>query len=181
MLAVEVRIEGLADLDGAVARGRDRALPLLIAEVQRRALLCQSTQTDPWGRAWAPRSAESDGAGPLLPGVVEQIAIAFAGDRIDAIFGGIHGTSHQFGRAKKRGSGRSRRRAIGPAPAPARGRSASRGNSREPARAFLPLRVRNSGRSEPLLDWPDDWLRALDAILDREIQAEIDALRGGLA
>ena len=177
MIAVEVVVEGLTGLDAAVERGRTAALPKLAAEIERRARLCQSTQTDPWGEPWAPRSVHSDPGGSLLPGVVEQMAVALTAERLDMIFGGPHGTAHQFGRAKKRGSGRSRRRAIGAAPAPRAGRSASRGNSREPARAFLPLRVRNNGRSEPLIDWPADWLAALEAILDAEIQREIDALR----
>lgn len=49
----------------------------------------------------------------------------------------------------------------------------------EPPRAMLPLRVRSSGRQEPLVDFPIEWARELDRILDAEIQREIDALRPG--
>lgn len=63
---------------------------------------------------------------------------------------------------------------LAAAAAVAHGRTATSG---EPTRAMLPLRVRNSGRQEPLVDFPIEWTREIDRILDAEIQREIDALR----
>jgi hypothetical protein len=57
----------------------------------------------------------------------------------------------------------------------------STARSGEPPRAMLPLRVRNSGRQEPVVDFPEEWTRELDAIMDREVQREINALRAPMS
>ena len=188
MVPVTVEIVGLIGLDQAIARGRTAAMPKMAEAVRRRAANCVATQTDPWGAAWRPRSQFSEGTGPLLTALVPDFVLTITDTSFDLRVADEHATSHIFGRARK--GTRSGRRAgfrgermvalrstLTESERQTRGvASATRANSAEPPRPMLPLRVRQSGRQEPLVDWPADWLAELNAILDAEIQREIDAL-----
>ena len=187
MIPVTVATVGLEGLDAAIARGRSAAMPKMAAALRARAERCVATQTDPWGVPWRPRSPETEGTGPLLGTVPFVLTVTDTG--FDLRISDDHATSHQFGRARKgTRSGRSAgfrgaamtalRDTLTPDERRMRGvASATRANSAEPPRATLPLRVRQGGRQEPLVDWPPEWLAELNAILDAEIQREIDALR----
>lgn len=187
MIPVTVATSGLEGLDRAIERGRAAAMPRCAAALQARAERCLATQTDPWGTAWKPRSRFTEGTGPLLG--VPPFVLTVTPTGFDLRVDDPHATSHQFGRARKgTRSGRAAgfrgaamtalRDSLTDAERRMRGvASATRANSAEPPRAMLPLRVRQGGRQEPLVDWPPDWLAELNAILDAEIQREIDALR----
>lgn len=178
MIAVGVDLGGLEGLTEAIARGRAAAMPKIAKWVADQVRANIAAQRDPWGRGWRPKSTRSDGGqGPAILSLASRVREESSADSWNVVVDDEHASTHQFGRAKK-GQRRGRRRGGGThTRADGRVFAASRASSSSPARAMLPLRVRNSGRQEPLVDFPVEWSRAIDAILDAEIQREIDALR----
>lgn len=141
-----------------------------------------AAQRDPWGRGFRPKSRASDGGqGPAILSLAAKVRPVWTDTSWDVVIDDPHASTHQFGRARK-GDRRGRPRRGQP-----RTRTdgttwrASQASSGSPARAMLPLRVRNGGRSEPLVDFPPAWARQLDLIMDREVQREIDAMRPSAA
>lgn len=180
MIAVGVDFGGLVDLPGAIARGRAAAMPKMAKWVADQVRANIAAQRDPWGRGWRPKSRRSDGgSGPALTSFAGKVREESTATSWNVVIDDEHASTHQFGRARK-GDRRSRPR-RGEARVRPDGTAwrASRAQNGEPARAMLPLRVRSSGRQEPLVDFPLEWARELDRILDAEIQREIDALRPG--
>lgn len=178
MIAVGVGLGGLEGLPEAIARGRAAAMPKIAKWVADQVRANIAAQRDPWGRGFRPRSPNSDGGqGDAITAMAGRVREESTAISWNVVIDDPHASTHQFGRARK-GDRRTR---------PRRGASrtrpdgstwrASRASSGEPARAMLPLRVRNSGRQEPLVDFPIEWTRQIDRILDEEIQREIDALR----
>ena len=188
MLAVEVDTSSLSGLAEAIERGKQAAYPKLAEAVRARALNCIATQTDPWGNAWRARSPASSGSGPLLASLTGDFRVTITADGFDLEITDPQTTSHQFGRARKgtrsgrrlglRGAdGAILRGIVTAAEAGMRGVGTSaRANSASPPRPMLPLRVRQSGRAEAMVDWPPEWAAELDQILDAEIEREIAAL-----
>lgn len=182
MIAIGVDLGGLEGLPAAIARGRAAAMRLQAEWVAERVRENISAQRDPWGRGWRPRSPRSDGgSGPALLGLAAKVRPTWTDTTWDVVIDDPHASTHNFGRARK-GDRRTRPRRGQPRTRPdGSAWTASKASSGSPARAMLPLRVRNSGRSEPLVDLPPEWVRELDAIMDREVQRELDALRNSRA
>lgn len=183
MLAIGVDLGGLEGLGEAIERGRAAGIRAqgawLLATIRSNI----AAQRDPWGRPWRQKSDRSDGGtGPALVGFEVKVSVDYTPEGWNIVVNDEHASTHQFGRARK-GDRRTRPRRGQPRTRAADGQrwQASKANAGEPARAILPLRVRNSGRSEPQVDMPPEWATELDAIMDREIQREIDALRSTAA
>lgn len=178
MLAIGVDASAVVGLTDAITRGRAAAMRLQGEWIKAAVVACIVEKRDPWGRGWRPKSPRSDGgSGPALQGYESRVRVEYSDTSWNVFIDGDHASTHQFGRARK-GDRRTRpRRGASRTRADGTAWQASQARSGSPARPALPLRVRNSGRQEPLVDMPEAWTQALDAIMAREIQREIDALR----
>lgn len=182
MLAVGVSLGGLEGLAEAIERGRAAGIRAQGAWLKSTIDANIAAQRDPWGRPWRQKSSRSDGgAGPALVGWQGKVRVDVTDTSWNIVVDDPHASTQQFGRARK-GDRRTRPRRGQPRTRPDGSRwTASKALSGSPSRAILPTRVRNSGRSEPQVDFPPEWTREIDLIMDREVQRELDALRSTAA
>ncbi len=170
MQAVALTITGL-DIPRAIVLGRAAAMPKMAEWVKQACIACIANQRTPWGDPWP---VKEDGTAALTA-LASKIRAVSTDTSWDVVIDDEHATALHFGRRRK-GTALTRVRRGTPRTRTDGSNTRTRATSRIPARSILPTRVVNNGRSPPKVDLPPEWARELDLILDREIQAAIDAM-----
>lgn len=170
MQAVALTITGL-DIPRAIVAGRAAAMPKMAEWVKQACIACIANQRTPWGDPWPP----TDDGRAALSSLASKIRAVSTDTSWDVVIDDEHATALHFGRRRK-GTALARARRGTPRARTDGSSARTRATSRIPARSILPTRVVNNGRSPPRVDLPPEWARALDEILDAEIQAAIDAI-----